>query len=115
VNRVNNQEAPSAAELAYPVTVLELHELCYTLVLVHPIVVGGDAFPVNRGLEFVSTVITVDALWFLSVTSTEHFATASANFSIGLVLPGMVVVKNGVAPKNCSLWVAFDIYLWYNI
>ncbi len=52
-------KTPPLAKLAYSVTVLELQKLGHTFILVYAIVVGGDTFPVDRGLESVSTVLDV--------------------------------------------------------
>ncbi len=52
-------KTPPVARLAYSVTVLELQKLGHTFILVYAIVVGGDTFPVDRGLESVSTVLDV--------------------------------------------------------
>ncbi len=76
---------------SYGVTILEFQEFGKTFVLVYPIIICSNAFPVNRSLLQFSDW-PHGAGSYERFTSAEHFATASANFSIGLVLPGIFLL-----------------------
>ena len=94
---------------SYGVAILELHEFSKTSVLVYAIVICSNAFPVNRSLLQFSE--GHDAAGSNeSLTSAEHFATASANFSIGLVLPG--IVSGGYRELRNQPSLILDAFRW---
>lgn len=73
----------------YKVAVFQRHELFGAHVLVGILVVGRDAFAIYCALQFGQRLGNVRG--YGRRTSGEHLAVASANFSIGLVRPGIFV------------------------
>ena len=72
----------------YSVAFLELQKLFLAFVLVDPIKILCYTASKHRTLRLSVMEYTRDCIPRL-FTSAEHLATASANFSIGLVLPGI--------------------------
>jgi len=77
----------SEIKRAYQVAVLQHHELPRAHVLADVLIIGCDALAVDCSL-LLSSVLARQA-HFVHRTSVVHFAAAPANFSIGLVRPGM--------------------------
>lgn len=76
-------------DIAYSVAVLELQKLRKTLVFVHSIEICRYTTPKHSTLQRFSDIDNWFCIQRCLLTSAEHLATASANFSIGLVLPGI--------------------------
>ena len=74
--------------MAYGVAILEFQEFSKTFVLVNAIEILRYASSKYRTLRRLAIYSRLCIRRF--VTSAEHLATASANLSIGLVLPGII-------------------------
>lgn len=74
----------------YKVAILQQHELSSTHILVGVLEVRRDAFAIHGALSIDQLEVPQIAAW--RPTSGEHLAVASANFSMGLVRPGIVYV-----------------------
>lgn len=99
--------------MLYQITVFEPHKFFHTHVLVDRLVVSDNAFSICRGLrKHVSyrLCFTQNRRQLLP-TSTEHWAVALANFSIGRTLPDIVATVFASAgdvaasPSTFSRWL----------
>ena len=86
-----DDDTPDGIAKAYKVAVLQRHELLGTHALGDILVVGGNAFAIHSSLDHVSLELSF-AIYGSSCTSGEHLATLPANFSMGLVRPGMMMI-----------------------
>lgn len=75
---------------AYNIALLQSQKLCEAFVFVYRTVVCSYAFPIDGGLG-AGQILSFEERWQVGGTSAEHLATAFANFSIGLVLLGMIL------------------------
>ena len=76
---------------SYQITVFQYHELFCAHVFRYILVVGCDAFAVYSAL-WQNSVPHLSVILKSTLTSAVHLAVAVANFSMGLVRPGIVVV-----------------------
>ena len=94
-----------AFPLSYQVALFQLHEFLRTHILVHVVVVGKYALAIHSALCTTSASPTDNLQRHHRDgrihTSAEHFPTAAANLSIGLVRPGILMcVDAGVSMRS---------------
>lgn len=79
---------------SYDVAVFQREKLSGTHILLDVLIVGRHTLAIDSALDAGQCVV-VNKVPSIMSTSGEHLAAASANFSIGLVLPGIVMGGQG--------------------
>lgn len=92
---------------SYDVAVFQREKLSGTHILLDVLIVGRHTLAIDSALEAGQCVV-VNKVPSIMSTSGEHLAAASANFSIGLVLPGIVMGGvdrvEGYVGEEASCW-----------
>lgn len=92
---------------SYDVAVLQREKLSGTHILLNVLIVGRHTLAIDSALDAGQCVVVNNVPSIVS-TSGEHLAAASANFSIGLVLPGIVMGGvdrvEGYVGEEASCW-----------
>lgn len=90
----------SSASLTYQIALLQLHELLCTHIFVYIVVVGKYALAIYSALHDISIFFLPAVPFHPQHTSVEHFPTAVANLSIGLVRPGILMYVDASVSKQ---------------